>query len=433
MTLPPRTRLAVFTRFPVPGETKTRLIPALGPLGAARLQQQMTECILATARTWARTRDVEVEVRYTGGDRRSVRHWLGSGCRYRNQGAGDLGARLARTMRDAFAAGAGRVIVIGADCPSISPADLDKADSALDRADAVLGPAEDGGYWLIGLSRPAEVFADIDWGGQRVLRQTLARAERLGLRAAMLDRRADIDRPGDLTHLRPDLQPRPPWLSVIIPARNEADHIAAAVARASAEGVEVIVVDGDSDDATGEIAAATGATVLRTRPGRAVQMNAGAAAAAGEVLLFVHADTRLPDNYVRPLFAALTDARVPAGAFAHETDLPGPAMRWIERLVDFRARRLGMPYGDQAIFVRAEVFDDLGGYPLVPIAEDLQLMRKLRRLGPIAIVDAPAIASARRYRRRGILQTTVINQLVAAGCLLDVPDHALAKLYGTRF
>ncbi|HEX9861261.1 MAG TPA: TIGR04283 family arsenosugar biosynthesis glycosyltransferase [Nitrospirota bacterium] len=219
-------------------------------------------------------------------------------------------------------------------------------------------------------------------------------------------------------------------LSVIIPALDEAGRIADTIWHAMrAPDVEVIVVDGGSADGTAEIARAAGAEVIVTPPGRASQMNAGASAAAGETLLFLHADTRLPEDYHAHIERALATPGVVAGAFRLRVDTPGNSMRIVEWLANFRSESMRMPYGDQGIFVRAELFRNAGGFPLTPIMEDYELMRQLRRRGRIAIADAEVVTSARRWERMGVLRTTLINQLVIIGYHLGVPPEKLKRLY----
>ena len=199
-------RLIVFTRFPRPGTTKTRLIPALGREGAAALQRRLTGMTLAAVEPLrqdsGQDRGVVVEIRYAGGHRAAMLDWLGDRYLYGAQGRGDLGERLARAGRDAFRRGATKVVIIGTDCPALTAEVVSRAFLHLATADLVVGPALDGGYYLIGLNRPTpELFKDIPWGSSLVLRATLAQAGRLGLSAARLPILRDLDRPEDLEQL----------------------------------------------------------------------------------------------------------------------------------------------------------------------------------------------------------------------------------------
>ena len=220
-----------------------------------------------------------------------------------------------------------------------------------------------------------------------------------------------------------------PRLSVIVPALNEARHVANAVESARCDGAEIIVVDGGSADDTVALARRAGARVVAADPGRARQMNRGAELAKSPALVFLHADTVLPAGYADLVLDALGDPNVSGGAFEHETDLRTRGMLLIEKLIHFRAKYLQLPYGDQAIFVRRSTFAELGGFPDVSLAEDLLFVRRLRQRGRIAIVPARAITSGRRWRQLGIVKTTAVNQLIVAACLLGIPHERFGAMY----
>jgi rSAM/selenodomain-associated transferase 2 len=199
-------------------------------------------------------------------------------------------------------------------------------------------------------------------------------------------------------------------LSIIIPARNEAAQLPATLQHArDGKPWQIIVVDGQSDDATARVATDHGAQVLHAPPGRGLQMNRGAAAATGEVLLFLHADTHLPPDYAAMIDEALTRPDAVAGAFTLRIDAPHRSFRLIERLVTWRSRWLKMPYGDQGLFLPRETFEAVGGFPDVPIMEDVALMRRLRTRGRVAIINASVTTAARRWLACGVLRTTWAN------------------------
>lgn len=194
-----RERVVVFARYPVPGKTKTRLIPRLGEGGAAALQDAMTRHTLVQVAGIVRTRGVETEVCFTGGDSSEMAKTFGREWTYAPQGDGDLGQRMHHAIRRAFARGSQRVLVIGTDCPGITAASLQIAFDALRDHDLVVGPAADGGFYLIGLRQPfAGLFAGIAWGTNAVLSQLLASASRLRLSVSYLATLHDVDRPEDL-------------------------------------------------------------------------------------------------------------------------------------------------------------------------------------------------------------------------------------------
>jgi len=158
-------------------------------------------------------------------------------------------------------------------------------------------------------------------------------------------------------------------------------------------------------------------------------MNAGAAAASGSILLFLHADTRLPPGFDSAVRSALEEPGVVAGAFRLRIGAPGGSLRIIERAVAIRSRVLRMPYGDQGIFVRNETFHELGGFPELPVMEDFEFVRRLRRRGKIRIVSLSAITSGRRWRELGPWRTTWINQKVILGYYLGISPERLAAWY----
>lgn len=194
-----KNQLIIFTRYPQPGTTKTRLIPALGVEGAATLQRQMTEHTLIQAQRLQQLDAVSVKIVFAGGNQALMEGWLGKDYSYQPQTTGDLGNRLVSAFAEAFKAGSERVIIIGIDCPDITPALLQTGFKALATQNLVLGPANDGGYYLIGLNRLfPELFQGIRWGTSTVFSQTLSIAQHLSLSTHLLPTLSDVDRPEDL-------------------------------------------------------------------------------------------------------------------------------------------------------------------------------------------------------------------------------------------
>jgi uncharacterized protein len=428
-----RERLIVFTRYPQAGKTKTRLIPALGSQGAARLQRQMTERTLAHAQWLQEQRPVTIEVCFAGGTHDRMRRWLGSGLTYRPQGAGTLGDRLQQAVETAFAQGSERVTIIGSDCPGLDVPLFAKAFDALTDHDLVLGPASDGGYYLIGLRRsiPA-LFENIDWGTERVWQQTMKTARSLELSIAELPVLNDVDRPEDLSVWETirEQDNTTPKISAIVPVLNEAATLEKTLqCLQNATNVEVIVVDGGSRDRTREIAENLGGTVRSTTPGRARQMNVGAEAATGEILLFLHGDTQLPVGFEKMVRQCLRIPGTAAGAFALKIDGEDSQLRAIETLVRWRSNFLQLPYGDQAIFLRTQRFRNLGGFRELPIMEDFELVRQLQKQGQIRLVPAAVLTSGRRWQKLGVWKTTIVNQCIIFGYFLGVPPDRLARWY----
>lgn len=227
-----------------------------------------------------------------------------------------------------------------------------------------------------------------------------------------------------------------PKISIILPVLNEAATIEETLRRLrDISDIEAIVVDGGSRDETIAIAKRCGkkfglsCKVISAASGRARQMNAGAVVATGDILLFLHADTHLPPKFDTLVRQALQHPNTIAGAFELRIDANLRGLRLIETMVNVRSRVFSMPYGDQAIFLKASTFHDLGGFPDLPIMEDFELMVRLKRQGRIAILPASVLTSGRRWQKLGVVRTTLINQLIIAGYFLGVPPTQLVCWY----
>jgi rSAM/selenodomain-associated transferase 2 len=219
-------------------------------------------------------------------------------------------------------------------------------------------------------------------------------------------------------------------ISIIIPVLNEAENIRQAIAYTQpSTNIEVIVVDGGSQDDTHKIASDLNVTIISSLPGRAAQMNKGATLAKGDILLFLHADTRLPTGFDVMIRTALQPTGTVAGAFALGIDAKVASLRLVEWGVNMRSHFWQMPYGDQAIFLTKETFNKIGNFPELPFMEDFEIMRRLKRIGRITIIPVPVITSARRWLQKGIWKTTLINQIIIIAYLLGVPPQQLIRWY----
>ena len=423
-------------KAPVAGSVKTRLEPAFTPSECAAIQEQL---IRRTAR-WAA--HVAPGAAYLAYDRPDARDQVAAlvppDARLFVQSGIGLGERLTSATAAVWERHDGPLLVVGVDTRLTT----DHAEAALAQlaagADAVFGPALDGGYYLAALARPLpELFAlDLSaWGGPRVLELTLESAWKAGIRTALIHPERDLDTPADAEALSDDpeigdllARARSPLVSVVVPTLDEAaalpgllDHLATLDGR-----FEVTVADGGSADRTAEIAAnhALSPTVLRVEGGRAAQLNAGAAAARGDPLLFLHADTRLPPD----AYGSLTTSTAAGGNFAIRFDGADAFSRVLGAW--YRAqRRLGIYYGDSAMWLTRRAFEALGGFRELPIMDDYDLARRLERRFATACLPGPVVTSARRWRALGVPRTVlswvVIRWLFIAG----VSPDRLARLY----
>jgi rSAM/selenodomain-associated transferase 2 len=225
-------------------------------------------------------------------------------------------------------------------------------------------------------------------------------------------------------------------ISIIIPVLNEATIIKKTLGQLTQYSeIEIIVVDGGSQDETVTIAKSS-ANIVKVLTvigkGRAGQMNAGANLAQSDILLFLHADTQLPANFIELVSKTLKQKRIIAGAFELAIDSSGIPLRGIEILVKMRSRLLSLPYGDQALFISKQAFIQAGGFADLPIMEDFEFIQRVGKLGRIAIAPAAVTTSGRRWQKLGVWQTTLINQLMIAGYYLGISPAKLSKFYRSR-
>ncbi|MGH3199748.1 MAG: TIGR04283 family arsenosugar biosynthesis glycosyltransferase [Streptosporangiaceae bacterium] len=447
----------IMAKAPRPGMVKTRLHPMLGPDGCAALAERL---ICHTVSVATAVGEATVFTAVDPPDALDEMGGLMPGCvtLLRQRGA-DLGERLAAAAGELFAGGHWPVVVIGTDAPTLTAGRLAEAFGELARGrDVVFGPACDGGYYLVGLNRPAPELFALDpgvWGGDRVLAASLAAACRAGLDAGLLPALRDLDTPADAQVLLGDpLLPsaiaaalrspaRPAAgchehdgtsggvsVSIVVPVLNEAAAITTGLARLRHDlpGCELVVADGGSTDGTAELAAPL-ARVIRCESGRAAQMNAGARHASGEVLWFIHADTRVDPGALGQIAEALADPATVGGGLTLRFDQSSFALRYVAWTSNLRARFLHWVFGDQAMFIRRSVFDALGGFPGLPLMEDLEMSRRLRRTGRLAVLPATATTSARRFTEHGTWRTLAFMQYLKLLYFLGADPQRISDRY----
>lgn len=428
------------TRYPTPGHAKTRLANVLGEHQAAQIASDLALHCIHRMHAVSLSGVVELEVRYTGGGLSQMRGWIGRRIPMKAQSGGDLGARLGQSMREALEGGAPAAIAVGSDAPALGGTQILDALRALENDGVVLGPATDGGYYLVGVradaarvALPALFEAGIPWGTDTVFSETVSSLARVGLTATTLEPLSDIDRPEDVEvwqQIRAE-QERirvSPEISVVIPTLNESERITDAIESARAARIrDIVVADCGSSDNTAVLAQEAGGVVIRSPRGRSRQLNTGAAHATGDVLVFLHADCRLPSDAAEQIREVLNDPDVTLGAFRFEA---GDRARFVDPMITalgrLRHRAFALPYGDQALFVRRTDFQDLGGFPDIPVMEDYEFAMRCKRLGTLGTASSSVNSSTRAWRDHGVVRGTLVNMAVIAGYRLRVAPHKLA-------
>jgi uncharacterized protein len=446
-------RLALMARPPRRGACLGRLAPVIGEGPAARLARAMLLDTWSTLSAWVSSQpDVDLVLALAGGaDECPLLQPTPSLVR---QAEGDMGRRLASICAGALGQ-RGRVLLLAADTPGLPVTHIAGALAVLADADVVVGPAADGGFWCLGVRGGPQALNGntwldgLGWHQPDTLAQLEDRARRIGLRVARAAPWWDVDRAEDLPGLRallaaePDRAPetaaelqRPEGespLSIVIPSLLDSVRLDEAVRAVKEQKgpIEIVVADGGSSDRSPERAAAAGATVLVTGPGRGRQLAAGARLATGDVLLFLNVDVRLPPDGAELVRAALADPRVEAGAFVTRTvadpalpNLAGPLLP----LADLRSRFTRRPGGDQALFVRRTAYEAAGGFTPLPICEDYDLARRLAARAPLARIRTPVIVSGRHVQGRPV-RALFVNRLVAGLFKLGVDPALLARLH----
>lgn len=424
--------VTLLTRIPRAGEVKSRLIPTLGPEGAAALQREMGAHVAAQLRILAATDHARVNALVAGGGPQEARRWLGMPAG--RQAEGDLGLRQADALAEGLRHG-GVAAVIGGDCPTVVVPLMRDAIRRAAAEGVALVAARDGGYCMLAVSSAAAhsleaLRAPILWGTPDVLEQTIAAFGRLGVAPAVLGPCIDVDEPEDLPaweSVRSAWYGAPKSLAVVVPVLNEAARLPSLIQRLRAEGAEVIVADGGSVDGSRALARGEGAAVVKATRGRASQLNAGVAHTQADALLFLHADTLPPEGFGRLVLDEL--ARRPGasvGAFRFSLAARSATLRVLEAGTCLRGAVARMPYGDQALFCRRVTFEALGGFPALPVMEDYEFVRRARRAGTVRVLRETAVTSDRRWREHGPWRWTALNLATVLRYRLGTPADELA-------
>lgn len=423
--------LIIFTRVPVPGMTKTRLMPYLTPEQCARLH----ECFLKDIAKICPGTGADIFVCYTlpeteksgrlsaggrdgsytdAGDPVGVlRKIFGPAAEYYEQTGDGLGERMLSAIREVLERGYERCVLIGTDVPEVESQDIRQAFGILDRKDVVFGPTADGGYYLVGMKSPRkEVFEKQTYGHGSVLQNTVRALCRVGISVGIGRTHHDIDQDEDLRAFRDRMRGsralqrtetgkylmRNRSISVIVPIYNEEKTIRPLLADLGKlrDRCEIILVDGGSTDRTLEYISRD-FRLLHSEKGRARQMNLGAEESTGDILFFLHCDSELPDKPLEQIRYVMKDYRV--GCFGIAFHSAHFFLFTCRVISNHRIKDRNVVFGDQGIFIDRKLFFDMGMFPELPIMEDYQFSLSLKERGEkIGITKKRIYTSDRRFR-----------------------------------
>ncbi len=414
--------LVLMTRFPEAGKAKTRLIPHYGADGACALHKQMTEFTVKEAMNL----DVCVQVHYTGASFEAMQNWLGkfanseqdcqSKLEFIPQVNGDLGDKMYTSIANVLNKHNNtsthkpkKIIIIGSDCPNNRCENIKHAYNLLDNHSCVIGPSEDGGYYLIGfaasnaadfINKIKPLFYNITWGTDLVFAQTLAKIKQAKLYYAVLPMLSDVDLPHDV----------PQKISVIIPTLNDEESLNNLLYYLpSAFNTQVIISDASNTSKTKEIANNYHTIYVKSAPGRSKQILSAKASATGDIILFLHADSTMPPLWDVKIRAALSNKENSLGYFRFGIK----ENFWTKRIIEWatnniRCKIFKLPFGDQGLFVRKDDFLQWN-LPEVPILEDVFLVKKAKKHGKLVEIPQTLYTSGRRWLKHGLIRTTIIN------------------------
>ncbi len=480
-----RKALIVFMRYPESGRVKTRLAAAMGPVAAARTYEKLIRRTLGVVGDFKRERpEVEVFIYFTPPEKR---HELEAGYpgpwRFAQQQGAHLGERMAEAIQQMMHQGHSQVVLVGTDLADLQPPDFNEAFQALENGYAALGPAADGGFYLIGLDRPCpSVFQSDAWGTEEIFARTEGLLLKAGFRVKRLKERRDIDYPEDVPFLETK-----PWfrarLSVIIPTLRPINRLAPSLQSLQKQiwpEDEIIVVQAETDfldlnrrlqcnvnidltrhsgenlnpehyldtgfrryDDLNPDTYLRGSVLSQRAPqpiaphilsafaprGRGLQLNRGAALANGNLLFFLHDDSLPPPNFAYSIRKICEASDVSLGCFRLAFSPSTPLLDGIARWANSRTRVFGLPYGDQGLFCRRDIYEKAGGFKKPFLMEDVDFVRHCRHLGRFIMLPDSIATSPERYLHRGTLRASLRNHLTMLLYHLGVSDKRLYSFY----
>lgn len=432
---PPDKALIIFLRYPQPGKVKSRLAAGLGDREACEIYQKLVRRTLGVATDFKRARgDVDILAFFTPADQRPQleRSYPGP-WRFVAQSGSHIGDRMDLAIRQTFSEGYRQVVLVGTDIANLAASDFEEAFASLKQGFAVLNPASDGGFYLVGLDRPCpSAFASKEWSTATVFKRTKELLEKAGFGVKINSERQDIDRPEDIAHLRdqPLLQNR---ISIIVPTRRDFEKLRPMLDNLEAQlwpGDEIIISFSGKGPCIDTLNALDPRIrLIRSPAGRGLQLNRGAREAKGNLFWFLHDDSVPPDQFGYDVRKICVDLQYSLGSFLLGYAPSNRSMDLIARWANFRTRCLWLPYGDQGFFCRSEVFWQLGGYRHRYIMEDVDFVRRSKQIGKLLIIPETLYTSPKRYLGKGIFRASLENHLTMLLYLMGVNERQLFRFY----
>ena len=401
----------IFTREPVPGSTKTRLMPYYNAGQCAELHK----CILRDIANKMNGCSFDIIVAYTGGEPLFLKKTFGRTAKYIEQRGNGIGFRMQNAISDALDMGYEKVVLTGSDIPELEADTIETAFIMLNEFDITIGPTADGGYYLLGMKEVhGEAFDVKNYGTATVFEETINAVRSTGLSVGIVDEYNDIDTKEDIAEFRKraledaflrhsdtagfiaeNLK-----ISIIIPTYNEEKTVSCMkeqldASTAGRDDIEIIFVDGGSTDRTLSVLG-NNYTVLKSNKGRGRQMNLGALKSSGDVLFFLHCDCVLPEKFIHEIKHCMRFHWF--GCFGVKYQSRNIFMLTNRLISNHRALFRGLPYGDQGIFIDRKLFFEIGMFPEIPLMEDLEFSMKLKRYGiKPGMAGKRILTSDRRY------------------------------------
>ena len=484
---PSRKALLIFLRYPEPGQVKSRLSAAVGPDEAARTYEKLARRSLGVVADFKRQHPtVEVFVFYTPAERQlQIQEAFPGPWRFACQQGEDLGERMEHAIRHVMNQDFSEVLLTGTDLADLEPADLEEAFRAVESGYAALGPAHDGGFYLIGLDRLCPMaFQSERWGTSDVFKRTAHLLTRSGFQVRRLKERKDVDRLEDLADLRGRA-----WfngaLSIIIPTVKplvRLDSLLRHLRRQIWPGDEILIITAATDedlpthtkpirqhdikgsppstrharegghpgffsgfppkargnDVPGSWSLYSAELCLEITPqihcgvaprGRGLQLNRGVELAGGNLLFFLHDDCFPPPNFAYLIRKHCARPELSLGCFSLVFSPSQPLLDGIAKWANLRTTVFRLPYGDQGLFCRRETYAEAGGFKKLYLMEDVDFVRNCQRLGRLSVLPDSIATSPERYLRRGILRASLQNHLTMLLYRLGVSDRRLYAFY----